>query len=87
MHVCEFILLQRPPSPPLSEEVKTPPPEETEAPPPKPAVVPGPFSIDLSRFQLRPLPKKTLEIKVAPKLTDMLGPEVSMPVLQSRLVY
>ena len=32
------------------------------------------------------MPKVTFDIKVAPRVTDMLGPDVSMPELQSRSV-
>ena len=77
---------RQPSPPPAAAEAEAPPTEEEQAPPPKPVQITGPFSIDFSKFQLPPQPKPQFKISVAPHLTDMLGPEVSMPVLKSRLV-
>ena len=82
--LCMCHITQRPPSPPPGAEAVAPPTEEEKAPPPKPVKITGPFSLDMSKFQLPPHPKPRFKIQVAPRLTDMLGPEVSMPVLLSK---
>ena len=63
----------------------TPQPVE-EAPPKRKAVTTGPFAIDLSKYQLPPMPKMKTRISV-PQLSEVLGPDVPMPVLESKLVH
>ena len=76
---------QAPPSSATPTDSRDPSPvPQAEAPPPKPTpVVTGPFSVDLSKYHLPPLPRLTTPISV-PRLSEVIGPDVSMPVLESR---